>query len=66
MSIKKELLDKGIDPGIVGGFITSLIMVHTFSIPIEIKELGFKFAITRNVLSFIFAITIGFIIAYIY
>lgn len=61
-----ELLQSGIAPGIIAVFITSLVMVHTFTIPIEIKILGFKFAIVRNALGFIFSIIIGILIGALY
>ena len=61
-----QLLNQGIDPGIVATFVTTLVMVHTFSIPVEIKELGLKFAVTRNLLNFLFAIVIGFIVGVLY
>ncbi|MFH1316042.1 MAG: permease [Candidatus Woesearchaeota archaeon] len=61
-----QLLQNGVKVGIVCVFITSLIMVHIFTIPIEIKELGYKFAILRNLLSIIAAILIGAIMGVIY
>lgn len=61
-----ELLQGGINPGIIAALITSLVMVHTFSIPVEIKEMGFKFAITRNLLTLVFAIVIGLIMGVVY
>ncbi|MFH1054332.1 MAG: permease [Candidatus Woesearchaeota archaeon] len=61
-----QLLQNGVKVGIVCVFITSLIMVHIFTIPIEIKELGYKFAILRNLLSIIAVILIGAIMGVIY
>ncbi len=61
-----ELLKNGVNPGFIAVLITSLVMVHTFSIPIEIKELGLKFAIIRNSLSLVFAIIIGIIVGVLY
>ena len=61
-----QLLQSGVNPGLIAVLITSLVMVHTFSIPIEIKELGTKFAVYRNVLSFVFAICIGVIMGLLY
>lgn len=40
-------------------FLTTLTMVGIVTFPLEKKEFGFKFALTRNVLSFMFAILIA-------
>ena len=61
-----HLLELGVNPGFIAVLVTSLVMVHTFSIPIEVKELGWKFTIARNVLSLIFAIAIGVILGVLY
>ena len=61
-----QLLRNGVNAGTIAVFITSLVMVHTFSIPIEIKELGLKFALIRNALAFAFAILIGILIGVLY
>ena len=61
-----QLLEKGVNPGFIAVLITSLVMVHTFSIPVEIKEMGLKFAVVRNLLCFAFALCIGIIIGVIY
>lgn len=61
-----ELLHAGVNPGFIAVLITSLVMVHTFSIPVEIKEMGLKFAIIRNVLSLLSAIMIGIILGVLY
>ncbi|MBU0757471.1 MAG: permease [Nanoarchaeota archaeon] len=61
-----QLLDSGVDPGIIVGFLTSIIMVHTFSIPVEIKFMGLKFALARNLLCFGFAIALGLILGALY
>lgn len=42
-------------------FLTTLTMVGVVTFPLEKKEFGFKFAITRNVLSFVFAIIIALV-----
>ncbi len=40
-------------------FLTTLTMVGIVTFPLEKKEFGLKFALTRNILSFIFAIAIA-------
>ncbi|RMF54972.1 hypothetical protein D6745_03490 [Candidatus Woesearchaeota archaeon] len=65
-SVAGQLLQGGVYPGFIAALVTSLVMVHTFSIPIEIKELGFKFAVIRNLISLIFAVIIGVIIGVLY
>ena len=42
-------------------FLTTLTMVGVVTFPLESKEFGVKFALTRNVLSFCFAIVIALI-----
>lgn len=42
-------------------FLTTLTMVGIVTFPLEKKEFGLKFALTRNLLSFIFALVIAFI-----
>lgn len=42
-------------------FLTTLTMVGVVTIPLEKQEFGLKFAVTRNVLSFIFAILIALV-----
>lgn len=42
-------------------FLTTLTMVGFVTFPLEKREFGIKFALTRNVLSFIFAIVIALI-----
>lgn len=42
-------------------FLTTLTMVGFVTFPLEKREFGVKFALTRNVLSFIFAIVIAFL-----
>lgn len=49
----------GIMPSVA--FLTTLTMVGVATFPLEKKEFGSKFAITRNVLSFVFAIIIALI-----
>lgn len=49
----------GIMPSVA--FLTTLTMVGVVTFPLEKKEFGTKFAITRNALSFVFAIIIALI-----
>ena len=56
------LVSRGVSYTIVAVFITSLMMVGTFTLPLEIKYFGKKAAIMRNVLSFFGAIMIGLMI----
>ncbi len=56
------LVSRGVSYTIVAVFITSLMMVGTLTLPLEIKYFGGKAAIMRNVLSFLGAIVIGFLI----
>lgn len=61
-----NLLHTGVNPGFIAVLITSLVMVHTFSIPVEVRELGLRFALKRNILSLIFALCIGIIMGVLY
>ena len=45
----------------VAAFITTLTMVGVVTLPLEIKEMGKKITILRNVFSFVFAIVIALI-----
>jgi uncharacterized membrane protein YraQ (UPF0718 family) len=55
------LVDAGV--GIVPSvaFLTTLTMVGLVTFPLEKKEFGLKFAMTRNILSFVFAILIALV-----
>ncbi|MBN1385875.1 permease [Candidatus Woesearchaeota archaeon] len=64
--IAGQLLSSGVNPGFIGVLITSLIMVHSFSLPIEIKEMGWRFALVRNSLGLVAAILVGAIIGVVY
>jgi uncharacterized membrane protein YraQ (UPF0718 family) len=59
--LSAELILQDVNIGFVAALLNSLIGVHTFSIPLEIKEMGLKFALIRNGLAFIFAIFAGII-----
>ncbi len=57
-----SLLKNGASLTSVAVFITTLTMIGIVTLPLEIKILGKKMAILRNLLSFIIAIIIGIII----
>ncbi len=54
-----EMLNQGVSLIAVTAFILSWVSVGVVSSPIEIKYFGKKFAISRNILSFIFSIIIA-------
>lgn len=54
-----SLLRSGAAVMTIATFITTLTMVGTVTAPLEIRELGVKFTLIRNSLSFIFALLIG-------
>lgn len=56
-----SLLEKGASVTVVTAFITTLTMIGMVTLPLEIKEMGKRFAILRNGLSFIAALAISFI-----
>lgn len=53
------LVDANVNIVAAVAFLTTLTMVGIVTFPLEKKEFGIKFTITRNVLSFIFAILIA-------
>lgn len=55
-----SLVDAGVNVIPSVAFLTTLTMVGVVTFPLEKKEFGVKFAVTRNVLSFLFAIIIAF------
>lgn len=57
-----SLLDSGASITAIAVFITTLTMIGTVTLPLEIKVLGKKMALLRNGLSFIIAIIIALII----
>lgn len=57
-----SLLKGGASIMSVAAFITTLTMVGVVTLPLEIKEMGKKITILRNVFSFVFAIVIALII----
>jgi len=60
--LARILLDKGVSYTVVAVFITTLIMVGVLTLPIEFKYFGKRAAIMRNLLSFIGALIIGYLI----
>ncbi|MCD6492903.1 MAG: permease [Archaeoglobaceae archaeon] len=56
-----SLLEDGASVSAVTAFITTLTMIGTITLPIEIKELGKKMATLRNGISFVIAIVIALI-----
>jgi len=56
-----SLLYNGASISAVAAFITTLTMIGTITLPLEIKELGKKMAILRNGLSFVIAIIIALV-----
>jgi len=56
------MVSQGVSYTVVAVFITSLMMVGTLTLPLEIKYFGKKAAFMRNILSFFGAIIIGLMI----
>ena len=56
-----SLLKGGASITAAAAFITTLTMIGTVTLPLEIKELGKKVALLRNGISFIMAIIIALI-----
>ncbi len=56
-----SLLEKGASISAVAAFITTLTMIGTITLPLEIKILGKKIALLRNGISFVIAIIIALI-----
>ncbi|MFO8033676.1 MAG: permease [Candidatus Bipolaricaulota bacterium] len=54
-----SLLESGASVASVGAFITTLTMVGTVTLPLEIKTLGAKLTLLRNGLSFVIALIIA-------
>ncbi len=59
--LASSLLEEGASVSAVAAFITTLTMIGTITLPLEIKELGKKMAILRNGISFVIAIIIALI-----
>ena len=60
------LVQSGVSYSVIAVFITTLMMVGILTIPIEARYFGLKTTIIRNALSFIGAITVGTVMAFIY
>jgi uncharacterized membrane protein YraQ (UPF0718 family) len=56
-----SLLENGASITAVAAFLTTLTMIGMITLPLEIKELGKKMALLRNVFSFIAALVIAFL-----
>lgn len=54
-----SLLEKGASIAVIAAFITTLTMVGFVTLPVEIKELGVRFALWRNGLSMVAAVIIA-------
>ncbi len=55
------LIKNGVSYGIIAVFITTLMMVGIITLPLEAKFFGWKISIIRNILSFVSALLIGFL-----
>lgn len=55
-----SLVESGASVFVAVSFLTTLTMVGVATYPLEKDEFGAKFALTRNLLSFVFAIVIAF------
>ena len=63
--IASELLEGGAWAPAVAAFIVSWTLVGFVSIPFEARTFGTRFAIARNVLSFVFAMVIGLLMGWV-
>ncbi len=61
-----SLLEKGASVTVVAAFITTLTMIGMVTLPLEIKEMGRRFALMRNGFSFIAALAIAFLMGVLY
>lgn len=57
--------DMGAPVSIVAVFITTLTMIGIVTLPLEIRELGWRFAILRNGLSFVGAVLIALVMGWV-
>ncbi len=57
-----SLVDAGASYTPVAAFVTTLTMVGFVTLPVEIKELGKKITVYRNILALLFALIISFLI----
>jgi len=56
-----SLVDSGASIVPAVAFLTTLTMVGVMTFPLERKEFGTKFALTRNIMSFVFAVIIALV-----
>lgn len=56
-----SLLSAGASIATIAAFLTSLVMVGVVTLPLEIKHLGRKMAVSRNLLSLLFAFAIALV-----
>lgn len=56
-----SVLEEGASVTAVAAFVTTLTMIGTVTLPIEARELGRRFALLRNGLSFVLAIIVALI-----
>ncbi|MFW5695522.1 MAG: permease [Alkalispirochaeta sp.] len=59
--LSASLLNQGASVPVVAAFITSLTMIGVVTLPLEMQELGRRFALLRNGLSLLAALGISFI-----
>jgi uncharacterized membrane protein YraQ (UPF0718 family) len=57
--LARSVLDMGAGVTAIAAFVTTLTMIGFVFLPLEIKELGTKFALIRNGLSFVAALLIA-------
>ncbi len=60
------LVKSGVSYAVISVFVTTLMMVGFITLPVEAKFLGFRVALTRNILSFFGALLIGSLMAIIF
>ncbi len=57
-----SLVESGASYTTIAAFLTTLTMVGFVTLPLEIKELGKKITLWRNLLAFVFAVSIALVI----
>jgi len=60
------LLQNGAGTSQIGAFISSLMMVGVVTLPVEIRFLGRKVALFRNLLAFVFSFLVALVIGIVY
>lgn len=63
--LASSLLNSGASLSVIATFLTTLTMIGTASLPLQVQLLGKPITIYRNLFSFIFAIIIGLLIGWI-